>query len=302
MKGRLRWIIGLFYAVALLSACQNKPGAVEPSYTSGDLTIVVDESFKPIVEDQLYVFSNMYPKANIKPVYKPENELLNLFLSDSIRVAVMSRLLRPKEAKFYESRKIKIRVNRFALDGLALVTHKSNPDSIGTVEDILAVLKGTPGRFKELVFDNANSSTMRYLREMAGIKELPRSGIYALNSNPEVIRYVHDHPGTIGIVGVNWLKQPDKELEPIVENLKTIAVKNLPGKKGSDRFYRPTQSNIALGVYPLTRELYIINCLGGGGLGTGFAAFLAGEQGQRIVLKSGLVPDSVPSREVIIRK
>ena len=53
-------------------------------------------------------------------------------------------------------------------------------------------------------------------------------------------------------------------------------------------------------MYPLTRSLYVINCEGGTGLGTGFASFIAGERGQRIVLKSGLLPDSIPSREINI--
>ena len=37
------------------------------------------------------------------------------------------------------------------------------------------------------------------------------------------------------------------------------------------------------------------------GLGIGFSAFLTGDRGQRIVLKSGLVPATMPGREIIIR-
>lgn len=279
----------------------NKPAAIEQTFTSGTIKIGVDESFAPIIDDELYIFESTYTKAKIEALYLPENELLKLFLSDSIRIAILSRTLKPEESRFYENKKIKIRVNRFAIDGIALIT-KSNKDSTATVDDILTVLKSKPGKIKSLVFDNPNSSTVRYLKELAGVKDLPSSGVYAMKSNPEVIRYVHEHPDAIGVVGVNWLKQPDADLEKIVKGLKVLSVKNLPGKPGSDKFYKPTQSNIALGLYPLIRDLYIINCQGGPGLGTGFASFLAGERGQRIVLKSGLVPDSIPSREVIIRK
>ena len=286
----------------IVYGCQNNPEAVEQTYTSGYTKIVVDESFKPIIEDQLSVFENEYTKAQIEPLYKSENELLNLFLSDSIRVAILSRTLKPKEASFYESKKIKIRVNRFAIGAIALITHHSSADSTVNVEEILDVLRGSPGNIKSLVFDNANSSTVRYLKELAGVKELPSSGVYALKTNPEVIRYVHDHPGAIGVVGVNWLKHQAPELNSLIKNLEVMAVKNTPGRPGSDAFYKPTQSNIALGVYPLIRDLYIINCQGGSDLGSGFASFLAGDIGQRIVLKSGLVPDSIPPREIIIRK
>lgn len=292
-------LIGLCF---LLYGCGNTPQGEQQSYTSGTLSIVVDESFAPIVEDEVYVFENTYTKANVNALYKPETQVLNLFLSDSIRVAILSRMLKPEEARFYENKKIKIRVNRFAIDGIALITNISNADSTARVEDILSVLHGKPGKISSLVFDNANSSTVRYLKELAGVKELPSSGVYAMKSNPEVIRYVHEHPGTIGVVGVNWLKHPDSVLNKVVKDLKVIAIKNQPGKPGSDKFYKPTQSNIALGLYPLTRDLYIINCQGSSGLGSGFASFLAGDVGQRIVLKSGLVPDSIPPREIIIRK
>jgi phosphate transport system substrate-binding protein len=162
-------------------------------------------------------------------------------------------------------------------------------------------MQGKKGRIESLVFDNPNSSTVRYMKELAGIKELPAQGVYALKSNQEVIKYVNDNPGSIGVVGINWIRQPEKDLEQIVSRLKIVGIKNLPGKPGSDAFYKPNQNDLALGMYPLTRNLYIINGEGRSGLGTGFASFLAGERGQRIVLKSGLLPDSIPSRQVIIK-
>lgn len=286
----------------VLYGCGSNPQTSQQSYTRGEMNILVDESFAPIIEDEVYVFENTYTDARINALYKSETEVLNLFLSDSIRVAILSRMLKPAEARFYENKKIKIRVNRFAIDGVALITNKSNADTTATVEDILSVLRGKPGKINRLVFDNANSSTVRYLKELAAVQQLPSAGVYAMKSNPEVIRYVYEHPGTIGVVGVNWLKHPDTVLSKVVDQLQVIAVKNQPGKPGSDKFYKPTQSNIALGLYPLTRDLFIINCQGGSGLGWGFASFLAGDIGQRIVLKSGLVPDSIPPREIIIRK
>lgn len=284
----------------VLFSCQNNTGSVQQSYTSGFEQILVDESFAPIIEDQEYLFENTYSDAKLDLIMKSENELLNLFLSDSIQVAVLSRLLTPQETKHFESKKITIRINRFAIDGIALITKNPSKDSTVLVSDIINVLKGSGSTIQSLVFDNANSSTVRYFKELAGVNELPTKGVYALKSNPEVIRYVHENPGTIGVIGVNWMVQPPTELEKIVGDLKILGVKNLEGQAGSDAFYKPTQNDIALGLYPLTRSLYIINCEGGAGLGTGFASFIAGERGQRIVLKSGLLPDSIPSREINI--
>ena len=293
-------IIGLALISVCFISCENT-SSKKSTYTSGQVKILVDESFAPIVEDQAYVFSNAYPQTKLDLVYKPENELLKLFLTDSIRVAILSRELNSVESKFYENKNIKIRVNRFAIDGIALVSHKSGPDSTVDVSDILKLMLGKKGKIKSLVFDNPNSSTVRYFKDLSGIKELPKEGVYALKSNPEVIRYVHDNPGTIGVTGINWIMQPDKELEPLVNDLRILGVKNVKGKSGSDGYYKPNQNDLALGLYPLNRNLYIIDAEGRAGLGTGFASFISGELGQRIVLKSGLLPDSIPSRQVIIK-
>lgn len=284
----------------MLISCKNEGNTEQQSYTSGNENILVDESFAPILEDVEYIFESTYSDASLRLIMKSENELLNLFLNDTAQVAVLSRLLTKDESRYFESRNIKIRVNRFAVDGIALITHKSSKDSTANVSDIISRLQGKDSPIKNLVFDNANSSTIRYFKDLAGIKDIPVEGIYALRSNSEVVKYVNENPGSVGVVGVNWMVQPPVELESIVESLKILGVRNVAGKPGSDAYYKPNQNDIALGLYPLTRSLYIINCEGGAGLGTGFASFIAGERGQRIVLKSGLLPDSIPSREINI--
>lgn len=289
-------LLFLLFVIALAS-CQTEQAENE-SYTSGREQILVDESFAPIIEDQAFLFQSTYPKAKIDLVLKSEIELLNLFLSDSIQVAIISRLLEEDERKHFESKNIKIRVNRFAIDGIALISHNSSKYVNVDVLDIIKILKGEPSALQSLVFDNANSSTVRYFKELASIDKLPSTGIYALKSNADVIKYVNDNPGSIGVVGVNWMVQPPVELESIVGDLKILGVKNVAGQAGSDAYYKPNQNDIALGMYPLIRSLYVVNCEGGAGLGTGFSSFIAGERGQRIVLKSGLLPDSIPSREI----
>lgn len=297
----MKRLVSIFYVFGfiLLISCQSKPSEKQ-SYTSGKEQILVDESFAPIIEDQAFLFESTYPNAKIDLVLKSENELLNLFLVDSIQVAILSRLLKDDEKKHFESKNIKIRLNRFAIDGIALITHNSSKYANVDVADIIKILKGEQSSIQSLVFDNANSSTVRYFKELAAIDKLPATGIYALKSNADVINYVNDNPGSIGVVGVNWMVQPPVELEPIVADLKILGVKNIAGQPGSDAYYKPNQNDIALEKYPLTRSLYVINCEGGAGLGTGFASFITGDRGQRIVLKSGLLPDSIPSREINI--
>jgi len=58
----------------------------------------------------------------------------------------------------------------------------------------------------------------------------------------------------------------------------------------SDYYNKPYQSYIALKSYPLTRAFYFIVREPYFGLGTGFANFLGGNQGQLIIGKYRLFP------------
>ena len=52
------------------------------------------------------------------------------------------------------------------------------------------------------------------------------------------------------------------------------------------------------GDYPFKRTVYAINAQARQGLGLGFSSYLAGSDGQRIVLKDGLLPAQIPPRLV----
>ncbi|MBD3749565.1 MAG: substrate-binding domain-containing protein [Sphingobacteriales bacterium] len=285
------------FAMMLFTAChqEDKKGNEVDHVTYGTTTMLADESLFPVVDDEYEIFANNYKNAKINLVYKPQQDLLKLFLDDSIQVAIMARKLTKEEAKFYEDRHVVIRSTKFAIDGIALITGQSSNDSTITVETLKAALSGKALQNKTFVFDNPKSSTVEYLMNLSGVKTFPKN-IYALESNKEVIKYIIKHPEAIGIVSVAWLKRPTPDIEQDVEKVKEIAIKQPDGT-----FQKPTQSNLKLGNYALTRDLYLINCQGRAGLGTGFASFLAGELGQRIILKSGLAPDSLPSRQIKIR-
>jgi phosphate transport system substrate-binding protein len=285
----------LFLMVAFTACRQQVAKDGEDKITYGKAIIVADESLYPIVDDEHQIFSNNYNRAKIDIVYKPQIEVLNQFLNDTIDIAILPRKLTDKEAKVYEDRKIIVRQTKFAIDGIALITGKSNTDTLITVKEIIGSLRGQINKDKIFVFDNPNSSTVEYLMKLSGVKEFPKN-IYALKTNADVIKYVKENPKTIGIVSVAWIKRPTPEVADDVNSVKFLSVK----AEGGD-YEKPSQSNLKLSVYPLTRDLYIINCQGKAGLGTGFAAFVASELGQRIILKSGLAPDSLPSRQIRIR-
>ncbi|HSN47368.1 MAG TPA: substrate-binding domain-containing protein [Flavobacterium sp.] len=268
------------------------------SILKGSATIMVDETLVPIIEDQVAVFESNYDaKINIVP--KSESEAVISLLKDKSSIAIMSRNLTVDENKIFEQKKITPKITKFATDAIALISNKSSNDTVIDLRDVVAFMQGKQNStIKGLVFDNPNSSTVRYMNDLAGIKAIPVQGVYSFKTNPEVIKFVAQNKGMIGILGVNWLSQPMPEMQKYVDMVNLLSVKSLSG--GS--YYMPSQNNIAEGKYPLARDLYIINGQGYTGLGMGFASFVAGDIGQRIILKSGLLPVRIPGRKINVRK
>ncbi len=165
----------------------------------------------------------------------------------------------------------------------------------------MKVIRGEEdAKIQSLIFDNANSSTVAFFKHLAGVEKLPNHGVYALNTNADIVKYVKEHPQSVGVLGINWIAQPPGKLEADLENIKVLGIKNQKGKLGDDGYYKPTQSNLALNLYPFTRKLYCVNAQAKNAAGFEFSAFLYGERGQRLILKSGLLPEKMPSREIII--
>ena len=287
----------LMAVVVFIFSCNQKENSKKKeTVLKGNVTIYVDETLTPIIEAQAEVFENKYP-ATIKLVSKSESETLNSLFNEKSAIAILSRNLTPEESKIFEQRKIKPKITPFATDGVAFIINKNSKDSLIALKDVISFVQGkrTP-LIKGLVFDNLNSSTLRYINALAGIQSSNQKGIFSFKTNDEVIKYVSENDNMIGVVGVNWLYEPSPLMKKYVEKVNILRVKGLSG----DASFLPTQNDIAEKKYPLARDLYIINCQGYSGLGMGFASFIGGDIGQRIILKSGLVPVRTPGRKLLI--
>ncbi|OCB76427.1 phosphate ABC transporter substrate-binding protein [Flavobacterium piscis] len=293
-------IVGLVVFVFLFAMCnqKSKNEADNETILKGSIDITVDETIKPIVEDMVAVFEGTYYDAKISLKPKSEAELINDLLNQKAKVAVTTRDLTQEEKTRFEKSKINPRVTPFATDAIAFVTNKSNNDTLIALKTVIDFLQGkSDSGIKGLVFDNPNSSTVRYMKELAKVKDIPSKNVFSFKTNNEVIKFVSENDGMIGVVGVNWLYQPSPDMLGLVKKINVMSVKGLNG----GGFYSPTQNDLGEKKYPLARDLFIINCQGYTGLGMGFASFISGDIGQRIVLKSGLLPVRTPGRNLKIR-
>jgi phosphate transport system substrate-binding protein len=293
-------IFGLVVFVFLFFMCnpKSKNDSNEETILKGSMDLIVDETIKPIVDDQVAVFEGRYYGAKIAVKPESEAEVINDLLNQKAKVVVVSRDLTKEEKNRFEKSKINPRVTLFGKDAIAFISNNSNNDTLIALKTVIDFMQGkADSRIKGLVFDNPNSSTVRYMKELAKVKNIPKAGVFSFKTNDEVIKFVSENDGMIGVVGVNWLSQPSSNMIETIKKINVLSVKGL----NDDKYYSPTQNDLAEEKYPLVRDLFIINCQGSVGLGMGFASFVAGDIGQRIVLKSGLMPIRTPGRKLRIR-
>lgn len=277
--------------------------------TSGEILIIADESYEPMIQVQIDTFQEIYKYSKINVRYLPEVELFNqLMNNDTVRIAITARKLNAGEEKDFEKQKLIPRSLKIAEDAIALIVNNQNPDTIITTDQLQGMLRRTISTWKQisgdglkdsilLVFDKSGSANARYLKEMFLKNDSFPQNSYATNSSASVVEYVSKTKNAIGIIGVNWISDSDDStVTSFLKKIRVVSVSEMDSSGLQKEPYKPYQAYIALKNYPLTRDVMIINREGRNGLGTGFASFVAGDKGQRMIRLMGLLPATMPVR------
>jgi phosphate transport system substrate-binding protein len=120
-----------------------------------------------------------------------------------------------------------------------------------------------------------------------------------VNGSKAIIDYVSKDRNALGFISLAWLSDnEDSVTNNFLSVIRVCEVAPADTSKSGGYYYKPYLANIALQKYPLMRSIYIISKEARAGLGLGFTSFAAGDKGQRIVLKAGLLPATMPIRLV----
>ena len=312
LENKIGWI-GVFILL-LVGACRSKTedNCIDTP-TSGVIKIAVDESFQPVIDQEIGVFESIYTLAGIIPQYCSEVEAIDLLLKDSVRMAVTTRKLTSEERVTLENRKFFPKEIKIATDGIALIVNDQNQDSLISREEIQQIVSGeitswkelgitsSPGKL-QLVFDHPNSSTVRYVLDSLCPERKLSDCLRAEKTNRRVIDYVAQNPEAMGVVGVSWLQNPEDSTN--LSFLKQVKVLGVSRHRPAMSFnsFKPWQAYLALKEYPLIRDVYVILTDPRQGLASGFTGFLTSDRGQRIILKAGIVPATQPVRIVNVKE
>jgi phosphate transport system substrate-binding protein len=124
-----------------------------------------------------------------------------------------------------------------------------------------------------------------------GITEGKPNGSFAMYNSKEVAQYVANDTNAIGVIPYLDLMADDSlpgdqvRIMAVADSLASEAV-------------LPTLKTIGRRTYPLVLGIYVLSREARAGLGTGFTAFLNSDKGQRIILRTGLSPASMPPQSV----
>jgi phosphate transport system substrate-binding protein len=304
--------IGLGFAFLFGVSCNSRNAAIEETPTRGNIKIIADESFEPIVKAEIATFTGLYKDAKITPSFFPEVDLISAFLRDSVKLVVSAWEPTEEQKQLLFQTQVVVRTTPVAYDAVALVLNPENMYSLLTYQNVNDLFSGKIDDWSKInkeskfgkisiVFDSDKSANIRYFKDLFKLGNQLPANFYAVKSNAEVIEYVNKNKGAIGLVSVNWIADVD---DPAARNFKSkIKVAAISHQYLNPGVYSmPDQGSIYDKSYPFTRTVNLVSRETFGGLASGFVTFCAAEKGQRIVLKSGLVPATMPIRLVQIKK
>ena len=297
MKARF-YIIILLLAGTFVGCNSNKKSDKKDDILAGEIPVSVDETLLPLFLEQKEVFESSYYNAKVAVLANSEVQAVNTLLRGDAGIAFLARELTAEERKHFDNRSVAGRIYPVGSDAVVFVTNAANVDSSIRVADVLEMLKGNKYGDKKLVFDDLNSSVLRYLVDLGNIERVANTYVQTTENSEGVLDEVSKSNDLIGVISFNQylsLKSSFSEMEKI----RILSVLNEEGSE--PKYVLPSQASLSLDEYPLKRTIYVLNYQPNMGLGIGLSAFLTGDRGQRIVLKAGLLPATMPGREIIIR-
>jgi phosphate transport system substrate-binding protein len=283
--GFIFWII--------LTGCKSfkeQEDALPDNSNKGSINVSADETFKPVIDEQVQVYESNHSGTKINVQYKTEADCLKDLLVDSIRMVIVTRRFSVDEKnEIVDSLKVSPKSLTIARDAIAVIVNPMEKDSLFTMEDIRNILKGRFRKNLIPLFDGVKAtSTVRFIIDSVLKGDTLTAKAVAARSSKGVIDYVAKNTGVIGFIGVSWIGNPEDSTQ--LSFLKKVRMAGIESTDIPDAYVKAYQANIYIKRYPMVRDLVYILKENYRGLGTGFADFMSGEIGQLIFRRAYLAP------------
>jgi len=284
----------------MISACS--PGNQNQEYDRGDplsgyFTIATDPAYLPLVKVLAETYMGLYPLVAIKIDSSKTGNPYQWTVDSTIRLVVTGIDLSEKDSLALVSRALMVKVSPIATDGLVLIASKSSEadssKSFSLRHDSCFHFNGIESdntMFTDKYTSENNFYLSRKVSSSCKVRWIPMS------SQEAIIDSIALDRTSVGIVSWNYLCE---RKSPSVKN-RLNKVDVIPFMDSLSNRIFPSQSTLFSGTYPLTRPVWMVTSEPFAGPATGFAAWVASSEGQRVIRLFGGAPIRIPPREIQI--
>lgn len=291
----IKFLLTFSVVLWIFSACKNGKKTDDKFYhpQQGTMRICVDESFKPVISQQIMVFQASFPKAHIEVKYEPESDCFRDFQNDSVSMIIVARGLTEEESRYYDSRLgHRPSYDVMAFDAVAVVVNTDAPDSSFSLQQLKQVLTSKAQGNWQAVLDGENAtSTVRYLMDSVTSGRPFGANVRGVKGSKAVLDAVAGNKNAMGFVGLSWVgNYDDPEQAAYAGKIHIAFLESRNLDEDSIVYAKPSQATIFSEQYPLVRTLYCVLKYRDVGVASSFYNFLSYERGQLIFRRDNLVP------------
>ncbi len=266
---KMRWfalpIVAVLSIALMLAGCGG--GLASTVTTAGSTTV------QPVAEKLAEAFKGKNPDINV--IIQGGGSSVGVKSSNdgTVDIGMCSRELKADEPNLVK--------HLLARDGIAIITHPSNPVTGLTMAQVRDIYSGKIKKWSEVggqdkdihvIAREEGSGTRAAFEEMVMGKELIRTDTILQPSNGAVRTAVSSTPQSIGFVSFGYVDS----------SVKSLAVDGVAG----------TAENAKNGTYPIVRPLYFLTKEQPTGLVKDFIDFCLGPDGQEIITEEGYISGS----------
>lgn len=294
----------LILTLVMIQACDYT--VKKSTSTTGELTVGVDEGISPLAQEEAAEFMRLNKDSKVTLSVKTSKEVIAELNSGGFKTIIIGRDLTKEEADVFAANKIEVKKSKFAVDGIGVIVNPKNQVRKINFNELKRIFTGEQTDWKDLDGDNKNVTTGKIkvfiARKNASIHDIFKARVLAgaefsqgdavCSTSSQMMTEIKNNENAIGFISMAWITVSNDTLDESVKPLKIAAVNPSNGAVGD--YIGLHQAYIADKSYPLVTEAYLMSTDFSMNLSVGFTSFVLSYDGQRIVLKSGLVPVTQP--------
>ncbi len=219
----------------LATACAPQPLTVTRSPVT--LRLAVADSCQPWVEDLVASYEDSHPWVTVEHVSYNTLEVEHLLRAGGADLALLSWLQTPDP----DDEKAALWAEPFARDGLAVIAHPDFPLADVGMAQLRDIFNGRVQELDGLVLTvvsrEEGSGTRRVFEDLVLEGGIPTLNAVMMPSSEAMLDYVASTPGAVGYISMLWLD----------ERVKVLSVEGV----------RADWESVAVGSYPISRQLYL---------------------------------------------